>query len=456
VHRADALDEVRRIGSSAPGFALLLRAWFAIAGFGETTAQLLPLAAGTAAPGLAYLVARRLRWSRTAALVVGVVLATSPLAVDYATRVKQYTLESVVALAVVATAAWVLEDVGSRRRWTAFVVVGVLATATSAFLGSYVAAGVAAGVVAARRRRDGVALRMALVVGATWGATAVLWYVAVLAPVIPTSLTSFWSGHYLVLDDGLREAARSIVDATTGVAEGLVPLPPALTVVVVVVATVALAVRRPELAVLLAAPFAVALVLAALERAPLGGGRTDIYLYPSLALLVGGGADVVRRNLPGPPGAAVLLGSCAVLAVAARGPIPYPQQDVRPLVDLLEQRAGDDEAVLLYPATTWAYALYTGDDVELTPNERSAWGFAPTFADASTFALPPGRDDPNAYAPIVARATAAVPPGGQLWLLASHWRDDYVSLQARLEVAGFERVEVVQEPGAELSRWVRR
>lgn len=456
VHRADELEELRRIGSSAPGFALLLRSWLAIAGFDETTAQLLPLAAGTAAPGLAYVVARRLRWSRLAALVAGVVLVTSPLAIDYATRVKQYTLESVVALVVVATAVWVLEDVGCRRRWTAFVAVGVLATATSAFLASYVAAGLAAGVVAARRRGHVDALWLALVAGATWGAFAALWYVVVLAPIIPTSLTGFWSGHFLVLDDGLASAARSVGDATTGVVEGLVPLPPLLTVVVVVAATVVVAVRRLEVAVLLAAPLTVALVLAALERAPLGGGRTDIYLYPSLALLVGGGADAVRRSVPGWRGAVVLAGACAVMAVAARGPVPYPRQDVRPLVEVLEQRARDDEAVLLYPATIWAYALYTADDVELTPNERGAWGFVPTFADTSTFGLPPGRDDPAAYAPIVARATAAVPRGGQLWLLASHWRDDYAALQERLGVAGFDRVEVVQEPGAELSRWRRR
>lgn len=453
-HRADELGELRFVGSSAPGFVLLLRTWLAAVGFDEVTAQVLPLAAGVAAPGLAYVVARRFGCGRAAASTAAIVLVTSPMAVEHATRVKQYTVEVIVALVVLAVGGAVLADIRAPRRWGALVVVGALATAMSAFLALYVVAGVAAGLALARRRRDARGARLALLAGSTYAAVALGWYALVLGPAIPKSITGFWSGHFIVLDQGVGPAASSAADAARGVAGGLAPLPALVVGLALAMATVGVARARPELAVLLVTPVVAATVLAASARAPLGGGRTDIYLYPSLALLLAGGVEALRRSVvPRWSSPIAALAACGALVVASGPAQPYPQEDVRPLVAVLEARAADGDAVLLYPATVWAYALYTDDEVDLEPDPVGAWGFSPRFGDVDTHPLPPGREDPGAYAPTVGRLGDRA---ARVWLLASHWGDDYGDLQAQLGRAGFERVEVVQEVGAELSRWERR
>jgi hypothetical protein len=452
VHRAEGLDELRLIGASAPGFVLALGAWLEVVGFSEAAAQALPLAAGVVAPAAGFLLARRLAWHRPAALVAALVLAAAPQAVDHAVRVKQYTVESLLAIGLLALAAHLLAEPGRARRWAALVVVGGAATAVSAFLGLYVGAGVAAGLVAARRRRDRGAARLGLVAGAAYALAAGAWYALVLAPVIPAALSEFWRDHFVVVDDGLRPALDDLGRAATGVAEGLSALPVAVVLGAVALGLAAVALQRLELAVLLAAPTAAAVVLAALERAPLGGGRTDIYLYPGLALAVAGGVERLGGVAPralGPAAAAVV--AVAVVATAAPA-TPYPVEDVAPLVAVVDRRAAPGDAVLVYPATAWAHALYTDGAVDLARDASSAWGFAPRFADPATYVLPPGRSDPSAYAPTVARVAAA---HDRVWLVASHWAGDYAALQAQLADAGFRQVEVLARQGAELGRWQR-
>jgi hypothetical protein len=451
--RTEGLTELRYVGFSAPGFAVLLWAWFRLVGFSELTAQALPFAAGILAPGLGFLVARRFGWHRAAATVGGLVLVASPMAVDYATRVKPYTIESVLALGLLALALHLLREVAAPRRWAAFVAAAALATTISAFLAPYAAAGLAAGLVRARTEGDRLAVSRGLAAGLAYGAFAGAWYLAVLAPAVTTSVSAFWSGHFLVLTEGVGPAVDSVTSAATGVAVGLVALPAGLTVLALLGGAVSVAFRRSDHAVLLVVPSVVAVLLAALQLAPLGGGRTDIYLYPSLALLLAGGADGLVRVLPGwatwvVPGAVL-----ATLGIGAEPVTAYPAQDVRPLVAELEQRRQPGDALLVYPATMWAYALYTSDDLALEADPVSAWGFAPVFDDERTYVLPRGRDDPGAYTPTVEQLGEREQ---RVWLLASHWRDDYEDLREQLGRAGFEQVELQERPGARLSAWERR
>lgn len=450
--RTDGLTELRYVGFAAPGFVVMLRGWFDLVGFSETTAQALPFAAGVIAPATAYLVGRRMAWHRAAALVPAIVLVFSPMAMEQATRVKQYTIESVLALGLLAVALYLLADVRSGRRWATFVAAAALATTVSAFLAPYAAAGVGAGLTLALSGRDRVAVRNGLVAGVAYGAAAGAWYLVVLAPAVTSSISSFWSEHFLVVTEGAGPALASLRDAAVGVAGGLVSVPPAVTVVALVAAVLVLALHRPEHAVLLVTPLAVAVALAVLQLAPLGGGRTDVYLYPALALLLGGAAQALVVALPRGTGWAVPLVVTAALAGLAEPVTPYPVQDVRPLVDVLEDEQSPGDAVVLYPATIWAYALYTSGDIALEPDARSSWGFAPRFADPSVHPLPPGRDDPDAYLPTVTRVTGDVE---RIWLLASHRRADHAELEQQLRDAGFEQRDLLQREGAWLGRWER-
>jgi hypothetical protein len=455
VYRTEGLTELRYVGFAAPGFVVVLRAWLGLVGFSETAAQTLPFVAGVAAPGLAYLVGRRFGWHRAAALVAAAVLVFSPMAMDYATRVKPYTIESVLALALLWAALHLLDDVRSTRRWTTFAGVGALATMVSAFLAPYVAAGVAAGIVRGLLDRDREAVSRGSAATLAYGAFAGAWYLGVLAPAVTTSVSAFWSGNYVVLTEGVATAIAGARAAASGVAEGLVGLPVAVTLLVLLLATVIVGLRRLEHAVLLVTPTLVAAVLAAAQLAPLGGGRTDIYLYPGLALLVAGGAEPIVRTLARRRGWVawgVPVVVAATLAVVTDPVTPYPRQDVRPLIVELEERREPRDAVLIYPATMWAYALYTSDGFALEEDVVSAWGFAPVFDDERTYVLPPGRDDPGAYAPTVEQLQEGE---RRVWLLASHWREDYDDLQEQLREAGFVLVGVSADDGAELGLWER-
>jgi hypothetical protein len=76
--------------------------------------------------------------------------------------------------------------------------------------------------------------------------------------------------------------------------------------------------RRPLVAVLLVTPTMLAYLLAVLQVAPLGD-RTDIYLYPSLALL----AAIAFQELPFTRPEFAVTGA-AVLAVAVAATLPHP------------------------------------------------------------------------------------------------------------------------------------
>ncbi|MEX2421036.1 MAG: hypothetical protein WD670_04380, partial [Actinomycetota bacterium] len=178
---------------------------------------------------------------------------------------------------------------------------------------------------------------------------------------------------------------------------------------------------------------------------------TDLYLYPGLALLLAAGVHgkaVLARWQ-----AALAAASAMVLALGlTAGPAPsYPASDVGPLVEELDARRSNDAEVVVYPATMWAYALYTTVDVRLVADPASSWGFAPRFDDPNVHTLPPGRDGPSVYAPSLDALEA-----DEVWLIASHWRGDYDELRRMLETAGYVPIDTHPRAGAELTRYLRR
>lgn len=472
VHRTEGWQELRFVGFAAPGFAALLRGWLALAGFSELQAQVPALVAGVLLGPAVYLLTRWRGWHPVAGVLGGVTLVVSPIAITYATRVKQYTTEGLLTVAVLALALWVVDRPGDDRRWAALIGVGLVGTVVSAFLAPSVGAAVLAGLVAALRRGDRRGSLRAVAWGTGYGAVALMWYALVLAPAVTTSISGFWSEEFLVLDAGVGALLDSAVTAAGGVLSGWLPVRAAIGGGLLLLAMSALVLAARDhradpvvedevvLLVLFLGAGALGSALAALQLAPLGGGRTDLYLYPSLSLLLVVGADAAVRSLRGRSrwASAVWLGLLVLLSAGllrAAEPVgPYPAWDVRPLAAEVEVRAQDDDALLIYPATMWAYALYTDGEVELVPDEGSAWGFAPRFADPRVHVLPRGRDDPGAYLPTVSMFAAG--DTGVVWLLASHWREDIEELRAQLERAGFDGEQVDRRPGAVLERFERR
>ena len=464
VHRTSGVDELRFVGFAAPGFAAMLKGWFALVGYSELAAQVPALVAGVVAPVVAYLIARWRGWHRAGAVLGAVALAVGPIAVTYATRVKQYTTEGLLGLVLLALALWLLDDRTDHRRWATFVLVGAVGTVVSAFLAPTVAAGLAAVLVAGLRAGDRRTVQRAVAWGLLYGVGALAWYAVVLAPAVTSSISGFWADDFLDLGDGFPVFISSLLGAGREVAAGALPLPGAVGLLLVALGVLAVVVGRgpeprPELLVLLLTPAVMAVVLAMLQLAPLGGGRTDLFLYPSLSLLLAAGADAGIRlaaRHAKPSAAAASLAAVAIVAallVAAEPVGPYPRSDVGPLVSQMEASAGPEDALLIYPATMWAYALYTEGDISLEPEARSAWGFAPRFVDERVRVLPPGREDPDAYLPTV----EALHDEREevVWLLVSHWREDLERLREQLEAVGFTGRDIAVRDGARLERFER-
>lgn len=462
VSRAGSLGDVLLVGLTAPGFVALLGAVLAVGGRDPAVAQALPFACGVLAVPAVYAVARQARLARGAALVAAGVLLTSPVHLTYSTRVKQYTLEALAVLAVTSAALAVARRPDRARAWAVLLAVAVTGTVASSVVAVPASAALgAAGIAAvAAGRADGAgprALRLAAGTGLAWLAFAAAWWVGVVRPAANPALTEFWAPF---LGPGSPAAWPGVLD-------GLAPVPVVVAGAVLAAGAVAVARRGPVLAVLVLGAPAAAAVLALAGVAPLGGGRTDVYLYPVLCLVVGAAGDAAGRLLrraagaraagPGARAAGGLAAAAVVagLVAAAPAPQPYPGEDVAPLVRRVDAQARAGDVVLVYSATRWGHAYATAWPVRLVDAPALANGFdvavqAPPGVRVAV--LPPQRGTPEGHA-------VEVPPrvaGAQrVWLLTSHTSGDVAAVGEALTAAGLRRVDVDAREGAELTLWQR-
>lgn len=451
------LGELRTVGATAPGFAVILRAVTAVIGASSTALQLVPFLSGVVGPATVFVVARRCHLDRPAAAVAAAVLLTSPVGVTYATRVKPYALDTLLILVVVAIAWQVLVDPSNGRRAGRLAVAAIAALVVSGTTALAIGPILAVLVFAALRSPVGApALRAAGCVGA-FGA---LWWLAVLRPASGPGLRVYWASYYPSRADGptgvLVELGRLLVELM----RGFTVVAPGPAVMVFVGCTAVVVVRRPLLGALLAGPVVATAAAATLRMAPFGGGRTDSHLYGPLALLVAlglhEGAHLLRRAMPRalPPAGVlgVTVSVVAALTLAARPPMPYPAENVRPLVVALEEQAAEGDVVLVYSATRWAYALYTEGPVALIADPSSLNGFDAVPGNPAVTVLEPHRTDPSSHAPAVATAVAG---RSRVWLLSSHETADITAVEDALSASGFERRTSTEREGAMLTRWDR-
>ena len=449
--RAEGIGEVVMVGSTAPGFVALVALVAGLAGSSELGAQLVPFAFGVVAAPALYLLARRLGLSVAAAVVGAGLLATSPNHVAYSTRVKPFTADALAAVAVLVAGWRVVERPARPRPWTWLAGVSVVAVVISAASAVTVAAAFVAGLSAAGRRRPR-ALRPSLVSSAGVATFAAAWWASIVRPASTPGLRAYWADHYVEVSKGPGTAAADVLDGVAEVVQGFAALPTEVTAVGLGVAVAVAVARRPGLAVLVVTPVVVAVVLAALQLAPLGGGRTDIHLYPSLALLVTLALHVGGARLPPPAGVGVAAALTGALVLGVR-PSPYPAEDLAPLVAVVEREAGPGDAIAVYSASRWAYALYSTAPVDLRRDPRSANGFDVAVADERVEVLAPSRHDPAGHAAAVERLAAG---HDRIWLISSHTGGDVAAIEGFLSDRGFDAVEAEARPGAALALWSRR
>ena len=380
------LRRAMRIGVTAPGFEVFVRAWGGITP-ATLWVQVPALAASLASVVLVFHLARRFGCGRAAAMAAGGVLALAPMAVLYATRVKPYAFDALSSLLLLLAAVRVV-DRPTVRSWAALV---LLAVATPLFSTSVLPVAVSTLAWTSWRTWWSGAGRP----GQRWAAVAVpAAYAAVIGPCaivvlsgVPPSLRTYWVGHYVRgLDSGVfvLEQFAAGMFFTRGF--------PGVLLLAALAAGVWWA--RPVMAPLLLGPVVVAFALAVAGRAPFGGGRTDVYLYPCLALAL---ALVVEKVLGGrrsgaPAAQLVVAGVLLAFTATTIRPFalrnPYPGADMAGLTAAVLRQAAPGDGIVVAPFSRYAYALYSRRPPEVILSSRYSTGVTVASADPDVLIMP--------------------------------------------------------------------
>lgn len=444
--RVPTTGDTVRTGLTSPGFSLLYRGWAAMFGHSATTAQLLALLFAVAAPVALFSAARERGLPPFAALLGGALLATAPAHIAYSTRLKQYTAEAFVTTLVLWAAWRVLDRATDGGRWALFIGIGIVASLVSS-VGAVLASGSVVVALAAALRVRPRRLGPPLLATGVYGSIVGVWMLVAVRPNLHSRLTHFWRGYYL--DGG--GVAGGLGARLQVVTREFQHLEPVVVFTVLGAAAVLVLVRRPLVGLLLVTPTLVAIVLAALTIAPLGTGRTDIYLLPTYALLVAVAVSEVTSllaswsRLVGVLAVVCALGLALNASPAAEG--AYPKEDLTPLVRLVEQRRRPGDPIVVYSSAGYAYGLATHYEIEAVPNSGAATGWAVRVRGPGIVVLPAHRTDPEQWTPMLKRLTMH---SRRVWVIGSHLYRDWFRLVQMLQADGYQIVESHDTPGASL------
>lgn len=451
----DPWYEAPRRGLGAGGFALLLRPFLALTGGSTTGAQLPAFIMGCLTPAALYLVLVERRVRALVAVAASAVLVASPIHARVSASVKQYTADGLIAL-VVLWLAWRLIESGYRRR----TFVALLTTASIGAFVSFQTAVVAvpaiavSGIVALRSPDRRFALGASAVAAAVCGAL----YVFLVAPNVTEGLRAYWGLSYIRFDLGAAFFRRSLDATSTGYVAGLTGVHHLGARLAAVVAVVVVALRRPGLAVLLAAPVVITIAASIAQRLPFGGGRTDVVIYPSLLIAGAVAASIVLDEVQARWGAraasSAAVGACALgvaVAVAAPDPEPYIPDDMAPIVELIDEQRSDTEPILLVPGTNVLYAYYSDGGTALETDRSFLTGFRVDFDQPGVVTVADDAQPDDIVA--VVRDVAEGADG--LWVLGRVFSLGGGVVSGELERLGFTLEHVERTHTGVLWHWIR-
>ena len=372
---------------TAPGYTMLQREWILIGPGGNTWAKVLPLVLGVVSIPVVFLLGRFLRFGRWLSVAMAGIIAFAPAAIEYSVRVKEYEGDLLMAAIVLATG----EALRRRRSTRAAIACGVACVAAAILSTALMV--VVAGVWVALLIDWWSDRRSTPLLFATGGITALLCTIPTLWILgrIPAQLTSFWvsQNHLVSAPYSVRHLTHLIGGMPVGLAHGLLGVPGpgvqrgtigfASVVLLTGVGTVAVillalrgmvrALRRrgpndPALGAIasgLTLIFAFSLWLGGVV--PLGTGRTDLVLYPSIAVVIATAAREVTAALRRTSVARVALSVCTVvastvgIAVAWHEASWYPAQDLNSLPAAWSWQHRPDTAVIVTLRNTYTWAF---------------------------------------------------------------------------------------------------
>jgi 4-amino-4-deoxy-L-arabinose transferase-like glycosyltransferase len=430
------------MSSTTPGFTLAERAWIGFDQGSSFWAQLLPFFAGVCGIVAIYLLVRFWGLARWLALGAAFVVAASPIAAQYATHVKEYSTDFLLACLVL----WLGEV--ARRSPTKRTLVALGVSSAGAVLVSGAVVPVIVGSWAAvllSHLRDGEAVRRIGAAGVAMAGFLGVVYLLFFRD-LPGVLHRFWANGGAFLDhSSLHALWDSFSYALSVITVGLFPaaghtdiyggahwtasrifLPAALLLIVLVLGVTAGGRAAPPGLTLL-----VAVGASLVGAIPLGTGRTDEVLYPAVILLAALGVhQIVQQSAArfgrlhhgrviGPVLLGLVVGLVAVASLnsySVRHPNGYPVINVRQLASIMRAHTQDGDRVLVDPYTRYDWTLYEAKQVHVVFGASWGAGFT-VVSDQPNVFVSPSEPWEDGYQP--RRWASKVSDARRLWYLGT-------------------------------------
>lgn len=357
-------------GQTAPvGFLFLVKLATTVFGNSEYALRLVPLLAGLAALLASVPVARRYV-SRNAVPTAVALFALAPFLIYYASEVKQYSLDVLVSVAVLALAHEVAtaQRIETRRAILLMGVggIGVWFSQPSVFMlaGTGLVLGVQALVAG-----DWQKVRTLIAVAVVWAVSFGGSYAASRTGLAdPAYMQAFWQSGFMPLAPStiaewgwlpisIAHVFREPLGAMGQDASGM-ELPQTIAGVVAFAAgTIWLARTRDWKLALLIAPLVMVVIASALRLYPLGAtwetsGRVLIFLIPSFVFLMAEGAEQLRRQLGRRAGPVVFVVLLALMlipsATYAVVMVPQARAEIKPLLGYANAHRTPSDVLYVY------------------------------------------------------------------------------------------------------------
>ena len=382
-----------RMTGTAPGFAMIERAWFQWVGPTTWAAQLPTLFVSLV--GMLALAAL-LRWwgaSRLATLFGVALLAFSRIDINYATHLKPYAHDVLASIVLLAAAQWWRR--GGSAWWFSALAALCLVTSFTIFP---LAVGVSLVIFFQAIRTDRLS---SLTLPALAGIVPVGLVAYLIRNGISPRLDRSWRASYVDFH-ALHTMVASTWDMTSSLLWGIGNTTPGIAVPLfgrafqlLMIGLALVALRRRALVALPLSAIVAAYVAAALHLAPLGTGRTDAYLHPALIMMfVFGAEEVITWLKPRHLNVARAVVVSITLAMALTGVdrlahrSPYPGGDLRPVALQARTVLSRGGAVLVEGTARWPWALYETHDLAIHFSTQYNTGFAPISRDPHVVLMP--------------------------------------------------------------------
>jgi hypothetical protein len=378
----ESIGTAVRMVTTAPLYTLGLRTWLRLDITSTWWAQLPAFVFGMAGIAAVFFLLAYFKVWAPLAYFGALILAVSPVAADYSTRVKPFGLDLLCGCALL----FLFERWRRTPQRRSAVLLGI-ACALSLFISSTTAVVVisVAATTALCGLRDSSRRLDALVAAGTAAVAGLVVEVLWLRHLSPALYFGWTKRGYLFSASSAHRIAWSLQAMGTGFFHWLVGTPlahprlqeqitPGGVALAVLGFLVLLAISLPPLIGLLrrrgrdpgplvvpAVALCLAIALALAHKSPFGGGRTDEDIYPAVLLLFAGAVsalfgrarDEARRDMI----AVLVILTGALLWVGATNRAAYPQTVLRPLAAEL-QHVGPKSAIIVvdpWLTFTWAY-----------------------------------------------------------------------------------------------------